>query len=206
MKVTSVISQEKNKECFNIYVDGSYCFSADMDMVNNHNISEGLELSQEELDNIIIKSTFKKAFNYALYVLAKSDKTEHEIINKLRVKQYPDTTIEKVLNQLKELNYLNDESYVDKWIRSNITRSNINKKIIFNKLMLKGINRNLIEKVIEKSTIDGYSLDEFSIAMNLAKKKIQALKEQAGKKEKNFLTSCIQKVTNQMYVIKSLMK
>ena len=100
------------------------------------------------------------------YIVFKK-RTEEELKNKCKMLKYDDETIEQIVEYLKENGYINDEVYVEKYIK-NVTRLKACsiREIKFD-LMKRGINEELIDKYI---TDDLESFEEMS-AKELAIKK-----------------------------------
>lgn len=102
------------------------------------------------------------------YVLFKK-RTEIEVRKKCKMINYEDEYIEEIIEYLKENEYIDDELYIDKYIK-NIMRL---KKCSINEikidLMRRGIDENLIEKYITEE------LEEFEkeSAKILAEKKLK---------------------------------
>lgn len=136
--------------------------------------------------NMVEKTTeYNKAYNYALYLLGRADKTEQELILKLRSKNTEEGIIFDIIEKLKELGLINDIRYVENWINARKELPGISKKILFNKLLLKGIDKYLIQEKMDEIIID-----EYKTAFDIAKKKYQFIKgETQIKKDKtmNFL-------------------
>ncbi|MDF2520067.1 MAG: recX [Clostridia bacterium] len=172
MRITDITQQKKNKDFFNIFVDGEYYCSLDDESIYNMKLKIGTEVDAELLTKTAAHSAYKKALNYSLTLLGRYSKTEKELARKLKEKEYDSETIDKVINKLKELGYINDEMYVEAFIRSKKSGgSTVNKKVLYNKLMQKGIAREIVEKCLNSEEID-----EYDIAMKAAQKKLKNLK------------------------------
>lgn len=62
---------------------------------------------------------YEKGLEYALYLLAGQMKTEKQMRDKLKGKDYEDEVIEKIIHQLLEVKYLDDVNYAQCYIRAN---------------------------------------------------------------------------------------
>lgn len=172
MRITAITPQKRNKDFYNIFIDEEFFCSLDNESIYNMKLKEGTEVDTELLAEASSQSTYKKALNYSLNLLAKYYKTEKELTKKLQEKEYNLETIAAVINKLIELGYLNDEMYVEAYIRSKEnTNATINKKTIYNKLLMKGIDKELIQKSLENAEID-----EYDVALKAAEKKLRTLK------------------------------
>jgi regulatory protein len=120
MKVTEINLQKNNVKKYNIYIDGVYNFSADLDDVIKHAIKIDMELNQQQLEMLIDVCEYTKAFNQSLNMIEMKDYTIHEIEVKLKNKGYSDNTIEKVIIKLVDLGFLNDSKYLVKYCKDSI--------------------------------------------------------------------------------------
>lgn len=100
------------------------------------------------------------------YVLFKK-RTEKEVINKCNMLKYEESQIDEIIEYLKENDYINDEFYVDRYIKNIMKLKETSIKDIKIDLIRRGIEEDLIEKYI---TDDVYNYEEES-ALKLALKK-----------------------------------
>ena len=119
-------------------------------------------------------SEFERAKNIAIRYIGISKKTIYETKEKLFKKNFSDEIVNKVIEYLKELNYLNDKEYVILYIRQNI---NIEKYSIFEikqKLRQKGIDYKNYEKEFNLLIDINYN---FKVSSKIYKNKIKVLDE-----------------------------
>lgn len=115
-----------------------------------------------------------RAVNYGLRLLNARQKTEKEITDKLKDKNYPDDIIYYVLSYLKSYGYLDDKKYVELYLKEKININRFGRMKLKNKLIQKGISSELIEEGLE-------GIDEVMMIENavyLANKKINSLSGQ----------------------------
>lgn len=168
--ITSIEVQKKNKERVNIYVDGDFFIACDMTLVYNKGIEKGKTIDKDLLLEITEEDNYIKAKNKGLNYISRSIKTENEIIKKLSKAGFDEKTINRVLSFLKEYNFVNDEEYVELFIKEKIRKYGA-KKIKYD-LRAKGIEEKLILKKI--SNID--EEQTFEVAFNIALKKYELFK------------------------------
>ena len=88
----------------------------------------------------------------SLYILSKYSKTEKELRDKLKSgKKYDDETIDKTIEFLKKHKYIDDEAFVKRYFE--IHKNNNSYRQMKNKLFIKGIKKDLIDRIL---------LDEFN--------------------------------------------
>jgi len=169
--ITKIEVQKRNNERVNIYLDGEYAFSISMELVYKEGLKSKMEIDIDRLRDIADKEGYLKCKSTALKIIEKSYKTEKEMRDKLKQKEYTDNQVEKTIEFLREYNFINDESYVNAYVNDKIS-SRGRQKIKYD-LIRKGIDSNLIDEKL--SNID--SDDEKNTAFNLAKKKYNNIKK-----------------------------
>ena len=105
----------------------------------------------------------------SLYILSKYSKTEKELRDKLKSgKKYDDDTIDKTIEFLKKHEFIDDEAYVKRYFE--LHHNNNSYRQMKSKLFIKGIKKEVIEKIINDSFGDD-KIDEISTIKKLLLKK-----------------------------------
>lgn len=126
--------------------------------------------SFEELQEIDrIKSRILK------YIVFKK-RTESEIRNKFK-NNFDNDLFEEVIDNLKELGYIDDTNYIKRAINEFISLKNMSMKEIKYKLLAKGIKNNIIEDYFSANYDELYEFEKRS-AVNIFNKKITNMQEQ----------------------------
>ena len=109
------------------------------------------------------------------YIMFKK-RTELEIKRKFANIEDQDL-LEDVIEELKEIGYINDESYIQKAVNEYIKLNNLSLKELKYKLMAKGINGDLIDDYIysHSEELEQYEIDS---AKNILLKKQNNLEEE----------------------------
>jgi len=105
-----------------------------------------------------------------------------EIEKRLSDRRYDPKAIKKVLEYLKEIGYINDESYAESFIRSTKDVTGTSRRSIYQKLAAKGVDKEIIQQELDKAEIDDYAS-----ALSAAKKKISSLKGSSREKKLRLL-------------------
>ena len=111
------------------------------------------------------------------YVVFKK-RTESEVRQKCKMLNYEEEQIEEIIEYLKENSYIDDEIYVDKYIKNvmKLKKCSINEIKI--DLIRRGVDENLIEKYL---TDDVYKYEEESAKL-LALKKLKTTEKEKVKR------------------------
>ena len=89
--------------------------------------------------------SFEVAKNKAIKYVGISKKTEQEVYRKLKTQGFDEDIIMEVIEYLKELGYINDDDYVDAYIRQCMRLLDYSTYEIRQKLLQKGINKYIID-------------------------------------------------------------
>jgi len=104
------------------------------------------------------KDNYTRCMNSAVYSLAMREHSRLEIRKKLAKKDFSDgVDIEKLLNELEEKNYLNEERFIESYIRYRSSRGQGNLKIS-NELRQRGISSSAISIFMQQSEVDWLQL------------------------------------------------
>lgn len=91
---------------------------------------------------------------YALSYLSRYPKTEQEMRLLLYKKGYDGDPIKATMESLKRNNFINDEKYAESYLYSEVIKKGKPVFLISQKLQQKGIDKNLISKIIEEQKED----------------------------------------------------
>ena len=79
MKITDYKIQKNNEEKMNVYVDGEYKFSMSVDSFLSEGLYKGLEITEEQNEEIKLRDGSKLAYIQIVSTLNYGMKTEKEI-------------------------------------------------------------------------------------------------------------------------------
>ena len=200
MIITQIEQQKRDKERVNIYIDGVFYCGLNMETIIKHKLKVGLDVEKEFLDNIQLESEKQTALNKAVKYISKTMKTQKQVVDYLKGKGYVFQVINFVLEKLKEYNFVDDETYVNLYIKQG-TNSKGKRRLQF-ELKNKGIDEKLVmEKVAEIET-------DRDTALSLGEKFLQRKKIDEKTREKlfRFLSYRGFAVDDIIYVLRTLLK
>lgn len=184
-KITKIEYQKNNKNRVNIYLDSNYEFGLDLDVVLEYGLKKGMDLEEGFIDEVLLSDSRKKAYSYALSVLARRPVSEKQLALKMKNKDYEHEIILFVIDKLKRNKYIDDEDYSERFINDKVNYSNFGKLKIKSALYSKGVERQIIEEKIGMIEDE----DEARKAYDLAKKKLKTLDTKDSGKIKMKLVS-----------------
>ncbi len=152
---------EPYKSRFKIYIDNHFAFLLYKGDLKRLSIEEGTRINDDVYSNIM-EILYNRGRERALYMLDTSYKTKKYIIDKLKAGFYPEDVIDRIIDNLTDIDLINDYRYATIYIdyKSQVK----SKKQIQYDLMKKGIDREIIKNAFEDSDFsDLESLDRLII-------------------------------------------
>lgn len=122
------------------------------DVIIKHELLLKKKLSDKEYEEILKENKALASYYEGVSFLSRKERTEKEVVAYLKKKEYGKESIENAITRLKEENLLNEERYVDCFLKGSIKFSTDGPGKIKRKLLDLGIQEDLIEK--ELSCID----------------------------------------------------
>jgi regulatory protein len=116
--------------------------------------------------------TLKTAKSQALRHLAYRDRSKRELVQYMEKKGHASSTIQKTIQYLENLNYIDDQRFAMVWSQSRVERKKFGKERVRRELFAKGIASNIIETTLD--TLYGAN-PEKDLALACASKKLASL-------------------------------
>ena len=95
------------------------------------------------------REAIKTAKSQAVRYLAYRDRSEKELTLHLGKKGHTPSVIEKALQYLRDLNYINDQRFAMEWGRSRVEGKKFGKQRVRQELFAKGVASHIIETTLE---------------------------------------------------------
>jgi len=150
-------------------MDNEYAFACDVELVYIHNITKGRTMEKESLEDIVNEDNYIKGKNVALHFLERSFKSAKQVVDKLTIKEFDIRTIDRVMEFLKQYDFINDKRFVELFIKEKINSTGKNK--IKYTLLKKFLPKELIKEGLDTIT----SEQQFQAALKLGENKIITL-------------------------------
>lgn len=172
--ITKIEAQKNKRERVNIYINEEYSFSCSMELVYRYNLEKGRNVDLDYIKEVANEDNYIYCKETALRIIERTLKTEKEVIDKLQNKGFEKNVIDKVMDFLRQYDFVDDYKYVKCYMKEKL-KVDGKKKIKFN----------LLKKGIAESTIDEgfrfYDKDEdeyINSLRKIAEKKYNSLKKQ----------------------------
>ena len=105
----------------------------------------------------------KRAKHRAMYLLLGQMRTKKELEDKLRKDGYPERAIEEAVSYVESFHYIDDRAYVEQYLAGSGAKKG--KKEVLYALAQKGVDRELVESVLEEQED---ARDEYELAKSAA--------------------------------------
>ncbi|MBI2018389.1 RecX family transcriptional regulator [Candidatus Daviesbacteria bacterium] len=147
---------------FNIFLDGEFAFGADEDLVVEWRLIPGKVLDTPDVERLLFEAEVGKLMErmYRLFnIRQRSEKEVKDYLRNLSFKrkvkgqeEISEAAIALLINKLKQKGLLSDEQFAKAWVQSRRKTKNKGKIALKAELYQKGINRDLIEEVLEEES------------------------------------------------------
>lgn len=207
-QITSVEPQKKNPGRYNIFLDGTFVFGADEDLVVNCRLVVGKNLQPQDVEKLLFEAEVGKLMErmYGLFSIRQRSEWEvRDYLKRLSFKRKIRTSdrnrrtlrpsplkdqdeisqaaVDLLVERLRKKGMVDDLGFARSWVEARRRSKQKGKTALKAELYQKGIDREIIEEVIsEQSTAEG----EEELAKQALEKKMRAWKnlEPREKKQK----------------------
>jgi len=171
LKIKSIKSKNENTAIITLEDDNVYFISKDI--VYKNGLRKGDKITNEFIDELIRENQKYFIKERAYRYLSRRMHSYYELKIKLLQKNYDKKLIEEVLNELKENKLINDKEFAGLYIDERLRKKKIGIVKIRAELMKKGINRQIIDELLNGFENDDEMRENIFL---ITQKKINQLK------------------------------
>lgn len=182
-KISAIKQQVKRADRYSIYVDKKYTFSLSESELLVTGLRIGQEFTEAELNDLKDKAVIDKAYDRALNLIMRRPRSEWEIRDYLKRKEYEETIIQKIVNRLSKRGYIGDRDFATRWVESRRLLKSASKRRLQQELRQKRVADEIIQEVLEAD-----ETDEREVLRELVNKKRQQTKYQDNLKLMQYLS------------------
>lgn len=154
MKITEIKQQVKRQDRYSIFVDGKYSFSLSENELMKSGIRIEKEFSKTELEELKDTAVLDKAYMRCLDLLARRARSEWEIRDYLRRKDYEPEIIELIIQRLLRAKYIDDFAFGKSWVANRRLLKSTSKRKLTQELKQKRLDDSVINQVLEEDETD----------------------------------------------------
>lgn len=182
MKITAIKQQVKRADRYSVYIDEKFSFALSETELLRLGIYSGQELTQKELEGLKDDSVRDKARYQALGQLSRRQRSEWELRDYLKRKEYSPEVIHSVTEQLAQYGYVDDKKFAAAWVANR----RLLKPISSRKLRMELKQKRVSEEIIDETLAEDET-DETVVLRELVQKKRQQTKYQDDLKLMQYL-------------------
>ncbi len=181
MPIITSIKQQKDKDRVNVYLDDKFGFGIDLDNFVKLNLRVEQELSQVEINKIVSTSEHQKTLDKLLNFVTLRPRSKEEIKIWLRRKKIPEDMHPPLWKTLEKMGFTDDYQFAKWWVDQRLQFRAKSQKALKYELLMKGIDKEIIEKVLGEANIDEESLIKKILEKN--KRKWEKLDKKEAKQK-----------------------
>ncbi len=183
MKITAIKQQVKRADRYSIYLDDKYVFSLSEAELLATGIKKNQEFTESKLEELRARAVIEKGYDRALNLISHRPRSEWELRNYLKRKEYDADSSEAILDKLRERGWINDQDFAERWVATRRLLKSASKRRLTQELRQKRIEDEIIQEVLEND-----DTDERQVLRDLIERKRQQTKYQDNLKLMQYLS------------------
>ena len=170
--VTRIAEQKRRPNRRNVYLDGAFAFGCNVNVVAKFRLREGMALTAELVRQIELGEVKQECFDRAMAALGSRLHSRAELHRKLMRREYGQTVVDAVLDDLARLGYVNDEQFARTKAMSAAQHKHHGRRRAFVDLRRAGVTGDVAGRALD----DVYAAqDSTAVAKELALKQLPRL-------------------------------
>jgi regulatory protein len=157
---------------YRIHADGQFLLSVHEDVLVKHRLHKGMEIDPEIIRELLSAEEYQRVKQAALRFLSHRPRTVHEVRKALLAKGYDAGLCDQVVEEMKELGYLDDRRFAESWVEERQTGKGLGIKRIRRELVQKGVASSLVDEALGHITDD----QQRQLAMDVAERRYLRLR------------------------------
>jgi len=148
LRITRIEPQKRRPGRHNIYVDDRFFLGVSAETLLRLSLRAGDDLSPRQRETLRRTEELFSARQTALRYLSTRPRTEREIRDKLREKEFGDDEIVSTINDLKSTGLINDAEFARMYVRDKTAHRPIGRVLLMRRLLLLGISKEVAGEAI----------------------------------------------------------
>lgn len=177
MRITDIRAQVKRDDRYSIYGDGKYIFSLSEAELLSLGLKIGQEFDAHELKELKDRAVLDKAYDRCLNLIMRRPRSEWEIRDYLKRKDYEDEVVEKTVSRLSEAGHVDDLDFARRWVENRRLLKSTSRRKLQLELRQKRVSDDVIKQVL-----DDDETDEREVLRDLISKKRALVRYQDDQK------------------------
>lgn len=165
------ITQQKDKNRVNIYLDGEFAFGISLESLVKHGLKVGAHLDPQTVLRLAQEGQEGKVYAKAVRFATLRPRSRKEIEDWFGRKKTDKETEKVVFGRLERLGLVDDRAFAAWWVQQRITFRAFSRRLLKLELARKGIAGEIIDEVLEKEEIP----DEIELAKTALRRKFKSI-------------------------------
>lgn len=154
MRITGLHGQRRHSGRANLHVDDAFHCGVAWELVVEHGLHVGDEVSQELLQRLRAADECWTAKQSALTLLATRARARHELSDRLRRKGFAPAAVDYALDEVDRLGILDDRAFAEAWVRDRLRARPRGSRALLAELARKGVARETARQAVEQVLAD----------------------------------------------------
>lgn len=147
--ITQISEQKRRENRRNIFLDGSFAFGCNINVVARFRLREGLQLSDEQVRAIQLGAVKQECFDKAMRYLQTRLHSRSELQRKLKRQEWGDAVIDAVLEDLTRMEYLDDSRFATTKALSAAEHKKHGRRRAYVELIKSGVASTIAKRALE---------------------------------------------------------
>jgi regulatory protein len=153
-RISAIRTQRSNLERVNVFLDGQYAFAITRENAVEAGLTVGQELAVDDVAKLRAGDSVAKAIESALRLLVVRPRSEHELRDRLKRKEYDPESIDLAIERIHGWGYLDDADFARRWVENRVQHRPRGERLLKQELRAKGVDAETIADVLEEADID----------------------------------------------------
>lgn len=147
MLITAI--EKRRKMLSALFLDGEFAVNIDTETLLKFRYKIGMDITDEQLHELILASDVRRANEKALYLLEHRSHSKKELIEKIQ-RTTSKEAAQSAANRMEELGLVNDEDFAKRYAAELLNRKGFASRRIQYELLQKGIDKEIVAQIIEE--------------------------------------------------------
>lgn len=149
MLITAI--EKRRKMLSALFLDGEFAGNIDTETIIKFRYRPGMEITEEQLHELITASDMRRAKERALYLLEYRSHAKKELVEKIQ-RTTSKQAAEAAVERMEELGLVNDRDYAKRYMAELFHRKGYAADRVKYELIKKGIDREIVAELLEDET------------------------------------------------------
>ena len=147
-KITAIRAGKRTGKRVNMFLNGQFALSLETEVAAKEGLKVGQELSANQVEALAKTARLSRCLNAAYRLLSYRPRSEAEIRERLRRRDFDENTLESVITRLKEQGLVDDTAFAQFWKESRESSSPRSQWLTKRELRKKGVADDIINQVV----------------------------------------------------------